>query len=143
MLLESKTTHKKSPPSIPDSGSRTNFDTGAVRDASIGKGLPSRIPPVALRKLAKRFEDGAVKYPDGKSGPNWMIGIPMSRFYDAIVRHSMQAAEGNTDEDHIGAVLWNAAAWAWTESEIEAGRLPIELNDLPFHPNGTVARHRK
>lgn len=125
---------------IPDSGTRTNFDTGAVRDAAIGKGLPSRIPPIALRKLARRFEDGAAKYPDGERGPNWMSGIPLSRFYDAIQRHSMQAAEGNPDEDHLGAVLWNAVAWAWTENEINCGRLPIELNDLPFHPNGTVAR---
>jgi len=128
---------------IPDSGARTSFDTGAVRDASIGKGLPSRIPPIALRKLAKRFEDGAIKYPDSERGPNWMSGIPLSRFYDAIVRHSLQAAEGNRDEDHLGAVLWNAAAWAWTENEINEGHLPIELNDLPFHPSGPVARIRK
>jgi hypothetical protein len=128
---------------IPDSGARTSFDTGAVRDAAEGKGLPSRIPPIALRKLAKRFEDGAIKYPDGASGPNWMSGIPLSRFYDAIVRHAIQAAEGNHDEDHLGAVLWNAAAWAWTANEINEGRLPLKLNDLPFHPGGPVARNRK
>jgi hypothetical protein len=128
---------------IPDSGARTNFDTGAVRDAAEGKGLYSRIPPIALRKLAKRFEDGAIKYPDGDKGPNWMQGIPLSRFYDAIHRHSTQAAEFDTSEDHLGAVLWNAAAWAWTESEINEGRLPESLNNLPFHPNGPVARGRK
>lgn len=126
---------------IPDSGSRTHFDTGAVRDASVGKGLPSRIPPIALRKLAKRFEDGAAKYPDGPNGPNWMIGIPLSRFYDAIVRHSLQAAEGDESEDHLGAVLWNASAWAWTAAEIASGCLPPELNDLPFHPEGPALRH--
>ncbi|CAB4163597.1 hypothetical protein UFOVP806_30 [uncultured Caudovirales phage] len=127
---------------IPDSGARTSFETGAVRDASVGKGLPSRIPPIALDALAKRFEDGAIKYPDSDHGPNWMKGIPLSRFYDAICRHVSKAAQGHLDEDHLGAVMWNAAAWLWTENEIQAGRLPIELNDLPFHPNGPVQRKR-
>lgn len=131
------------PPSIPDSGTRTNFSTGAVRDAAPGKGLPSRVPPCALDSLEKRFEDGAAKYNDDEHGPNWMKGIPLSRFFDAIQRHSRKAAQGHTDEDHFGAVLWNAAAWLWTYTEIEAGRLPAELNDLPFHPHGIFARNRK
>lgn len=126
---------------IPDSGTRTNFSTGAVRDAATGKGLFSRIPPIALRKLAIRFEDGSIKYPDGEHGPNWMRGIPLSRFFDAIQRHSISAAEGKTDEDHLGAVLWNASAWAWTENEINEGRLPVTLNDLPFHPAMVANRH--
>lgn len=115
---------------IPDSGTRTNFDTGAVRDAAPGKGFPSMIPPIAIRKLAARFEEGARKY-----GPrNWMKGIPLSRYQDAITRHTLQAAEGDTSEDHLGAVLWNAAAWAWTYDAIKAGALPRELMDLPYHP---------
>lgn len=113
---------------LPDSGDRTNFSTGAVRDAMQGKGLPSLIPPQAIIRLARRFEDGAAKY----SRNNWMKGIPLSRFQDAIQRHLLAAAEGKTDEDHLGAVLWNAAAWIWTEDEIAAGRLPAELDDLPY-----------
>lgn len=113
---------------LPDSGERTEFGTGAVRDAAPGKGLPSAIPPVAIRKLAKRFEDGAAKY----GARNWMKGIPLSRYQDAILRHTLQAAEGDASEDHLGAVLWNAAAWAWTEEQIQAGKLPAELDDLPF-----------
>lgn len=133
----------RSAPKIPDSGTRTNFSTGAVRDAAPGKGLPSRVPPCALDSLEKRFEDGAAKYNDDEFGPNWMKGIPLSRFYDAIQRHSRKAAQGHDDEDHLGAVLWNTSAWLWTYAEIEAGRLPAELNDLPFHPHGIFARNRK
>jgi len=115
---------------IPDSGTRTNFNTGAVRDAAPGKGLPSMIPFIAIRKMAARFEEGARKY-----GPrNWMKGIPLSRYFDALWRHSMQAAEGDESEDHLGAVLWNAAAWAWTYEQIKLGKLPRELMDLPYHP---------
>ena len=117
-----------SQPSLPDSGDRTNFDTGAVRDAMSGKGLPSLIPPEAIRRCARRFEDGAAKY----GLHNWMKGIPLSRYQDAITRHTLAAAEGQTDEDHLGAVLWNAAAWVWTQDEIEAGRLPASLDDRPY-----------
>jgi len=93
-----------------------------------GKGWPSEIPPVAIRKMAKRFEDGGTKYNRG----NWRLGIPLSRYYDAIWRHSMDWAEGKTDEDHMGAMLWNCACAAWTEEAIACGRLPKELDDLPY-----------
>jgi hypothetical protein len=122
-------------PTIPDSGTRTNFDTGAVRDAAPGKGSPSLIPPCALRSLARRFEDGAVKY----ERLNWLKGIPLSRFQDAIARHTLAASEGQSDEDHLGAVLWNAAAWMETERRIKLGTLPKELDDLPYR-NAPVAR---
>lgn len=113
---------------LPDSGARTSFDTGAVRDASEGKGLPSEIPPCALRRIASRFAEGAVKYERG----NWRKGIPITRYLDAIARHSWASAEGRTDEDHEGAIAWNAVAMIWTLEEIEAGRLPKSLDDRPF-----------
>lgn len=121
---------------LPDSGTRTGFDTGAVRDGAEGKGLPSSIPYIAIRKLSQRYEDGRSKYPDTDGKPNWQRGIPLSRYQDAIIRHSYQWAEGDTSEDHLGAVLWNAAGAAWTEEEINAGRLPSELDDLPFRKKG-------
>ena len=113
---------------LPDSGSRSEFTTGAVRDAMSGKGLPSLIPPEAIRRLACRFEDGATKY--GRD--NWQKGIPLSRYHDAIVRHTLAAAEGEREEDHLGAVLWNAAAWIWTEDQIRDGLLPGELDDRTY-----------
>jgi hypothetical protein len=113
---------------LPDSGERSEFVTGAVRDASEGKGIPSEIPPEAIRRLAARFEQGAQKYARG----NWRKGIPLSRYFDAITRHALAAAEGRTDEDHLAGVLFNAVAWLWTEDMINAGKLPAELDDLPF-----------
>jgi hypothetical protein len=113
---------------LPDSGKRTVYGTGAVRDASEGKGHFRSIPPVALRKLAERFEAGAKKYSDG----NWRKGIPLSHYQDSATRHLLAWAEGKTDEDHMGAVLWNAACAAWTEEAIRNGDLPVELDDLPF-----------
>lgn len=93
-----------------------------------GKGLPSEIPPIAIRLIAQRFEDGALKYSRG----NWRKGIPLSRYQDAIMRHTLAWAEGDLAENHLAAVGWNMAAAAWTEEEVNAGRLPAELDDLPF-----------
>lgn len=117
---------------LPDSGGRTEFATGAVRDAMAGKGQPSRIPPDFIRSVARRYEDGAAKYPDSNGKPNWMHGIPLSRYLDAICRHSLQMAEGDTTEDHVGAVGWNAASFQWTLAQIEAGKLPKELDDRHY-----------
>ena len=113
---------------LPDTGARTVYPTGAVRDASTGKGHFHSIPPSALRRLAKRFEDGALKY----SKNNWMKGIALSHYQDSLLRHTLAWAEGDTSEDHLGAILWNAAAMDWTEQAIAAGCLPSELNDLPY-----------
>ena len=47
---------------LPDSGERTEFETGSVRDSMEGKGMPSLIPISALRSCSKRFAEGAEKY---------------------------------------------------------------------------------
>ena len=119
------------PKTLPDSGSRSKFETGAVRDAAAGKGHFSDIPPCALRAIAKRFEDGAAKYERG----NYRKGIPLSRYFDSAMRHLLQWSEGDDTEDHAGAVLWNMACGLWTLEAIQAGELPGTLNDLPFRKN--------
>lgn len=111
---------------LPDSGARTNFETGAVRDAMAGKGLPSCIPTIALRAVSKRFEDGALKY--GRD--NWQKGIPVSRYIDSIYRHLWAFMEGCNEEDHLSAVMWNAMALYDTVDSIENDILPSELWDI-------------
>jgi hypothetical protein len=111
---------------LPDSGARSEFTTGAVRDASEGKGNPSLIPVDALRAVARRFEDGATKY--GRD--NWKQGIPLSRYVDSLYRHLWQFLEGDTTEDHAGAIIWNAMCLTQTKKWVDEGKLPSELNDL-------------
>jgi hypothetical protein len=113
-------------PTLPDSGARSEFATGAVRDASEGKGNPSLIPIDALRAVSKRFEDGATKY--GRD--NWQQGIPLSRYVDSLYRHLWQFMEGDDTEDHAGAIIWNAMCLTQTKKWVDQGRLPKELNDL-------------
>ncbi len=111
---------------LPDTGDRSEFDTGAVRDASEGKGIPSLIPIEALRAVSRRFEDGATKY--GRD--NWKKGIPLSRYVDSLYRHLWQFMEDDKTEDHAGAIIWNAMCLTQTKKWIEDGKLPSDLNDL-------------
>ena len=95
-------------PTLPDSGARSEFATGAVRDASEGKGNPSLIPIDALRAVSKRFEDGATKY--GRD--NWQQGIPLSRYVDSLYRHLWQFMEGDDTEDISERKQEDDDAWA-------------------------------
>lgn len=121
-----KAAEKHLNPTLPDSGARSEFKTGAVRDAMSGKGTPSLIPIEALRAVSKRFEDGATKY--GRD--NWKKGIPLSRYVDSLYRHLWQLMEDDQAEDHGGAVIWNAMCLIQTKKWISEGKLPEELNDL-------------
>ena len=111
---------------LPDSGERSEINSGAVRDAMAGKGMPSLIPIDALRKVAKRFEDGAHKY--GRD--NWKLGIPASRYVDSLYRHLWALMEDDEAEDHGGAVIWNAMCLVQTLEWVKQGKLPKDIDDL-------------
>lgn len=121
---------------VKDSGKREEFNTGSRRDTREGKGRYDLLPPAALRRLARHYEAGAVKYGDR----NWEKGQPLSRYLDSAMRHLVAYLEGQRDEDHIIACAWNCFAIAATEDRIARGLLPKELNDLPayFAPTPTV-----
>ena len=99
-----------------DSGERSQFETGALRDTADGKGRYDLIPGDALKRIAQLYERGAKKYNDR----NWEKGIPASRCMDSMLRHAHQASEAlalcqngdaNEDpEDHLAAVCFNAMA---------------------------------
>lgn len=72
-----------------------------------------------------------------------MKGIPLTRYVDSINRHLWAWEEGDTSEDHLGAILWNAGCAAWTEEAIRNKVLPEELNDLPFRPHGNPGKKTK
>ena len=90
---------------IPDSGAKRTFPSGAWRDNADGKGRYDLLPPAGIFAVAKRFEDGAKKYGDN----NWQkgSGMPMEVFYDSAMRHLFKAMAGQTDEDHLAAAAWN------------------------------------
>ena len=110
-----------------DSGERRDFATGSVRDVRRGKGRFDLRPPHAQTRIAKHYENGAVKYDDR----NWEKGQPLSIYLDSAARHINHILSGDIDEDHAAAVCWNMEALMETKYRIELGILPKELNDLP------------
>ena len=111
---------------IKDSGDRRVFGTGSVRDMAEGKGRYDLIPYEAIRRLAVHYEAGAKKYGDH----NWQKGQPIHVLVDSMLRHAEKVKAGFEDEDHLAAVMWNAAAIIWTREQIRAGALPEELETV-------------
>lgn len=105
---------------IKDSGDRTEFETGAVRDMHEGKGRCDLLPACVLLRLARHYENGARKY----GVRNWQ-GIPCYSFADSAMRHLLKYMDGQTDEDHLIAAIWNLCGLAWTEEKRP------ELMDIP------------
>ena len=108
-------------PGIEDSGSRTEFKTGAVRDMHEGKGDMVSLPTAAILRLSKHYENGAKKY--GRW--NYSKGIPVSSFLDSALRHLFKYLDGWDNEDHLSACAFNVLG----AMEMEAKHK--ELIDLP------------
>ena len=92
---------------IKDSGDRTEFETGAVRDMREGKGRMDLLPWSAIMEVSKHCENGAKKYGEH----NVDKGIPTSSLCDSAARHLAKYLEGWTDEPHLVAAAWNLL-WA-------------------------------
>lgn len=109
---------------IKDSGERTEFETGAVRDMHEGKGDMASLPFAALLRLSKHYER-AKKY--GRW--NYTKGILVSSFMDSALRHIVKYLDGQVDEDHLCAAAWNLMGAMWTEEKRP------ELQDIPARMN--------
>jgi hypothetical protein len=106
-----------------DSGKRQDFETGARRDVQDDKPRYDLVSIIALKRIAELLGRGAAKYGDR----NWEKGIPLDRYYASMFRHMIQWAEGDTSEDHLAAVCFNAMGIMHTEQLILWGDLPLEL----------------
>jgi hypothetical protein len=82
------------------------FNTGSQRDSREGKGRLDLLPPLAILRVAKVYEQGAVKYGDR----NWELGQPQDRFMDSALRHLFQWQAGKRDEDHLAHAAFNILA---------------------------------
>ena len=105
--------YKKKKPGIKDSGERTVFPTGGVRDMHEGKGRMDLLPWAAIMEVSKHCEAGAKKYGEH----NVDRGIPTSSLCDSGMRHLAKYLDGWTDEPHLLAAAWNLL-WA-IEMEIK------------------------
>lgn len=107
---------------IKDSGERTEFSTGAVRDMHAGKGDMASIPWEAVLRLSRHYENGADKYERW----NFRKGIPVSSFIDSACRHLAKYQCGQDDEDHLAAAAFNVLGAMLMENTLP------EMQDLPL-----------
>ena len=107
---------------IKDSGERTEFASGAVRDMHEGKGDMASIPWEAVLRLSKHYESGAKKYQRW----NFRKGIPVSSFIDSACRHLAKYQCGMDDEDHLSAAAFNILGAMLMENTMP------EMQDLPL-----------
>ena len=106
---------------IKDSGERTEFPSGAVRDMHTGKGRYDLLPWNAIDELAKHCENGAIKYGER----NCEKGIYIHSLLDSGIRHLSSYMRGQKEENHLRAAMWNVAM------AIEMELLHSELQDIP------------
>lgn len=154
---------------IKDSGNRTEFNTGAVRDIQDEKGRCDLLPlgvvaglmedvcvdniltlinkfmhtgetmplydaimnfvqmeektmPQFVLDLSMHYKQGAEKYGER----NWEKGIPLHSYIDSGVRHFLKHIDGQTDERHDRAFVWNILGAIWTMEH------KPEMIDIPF-----------
>ena len=108
---------------IKDSGARTEFSTGAVRDMKRGVGRMDLLPWYGIMEVSKHCEEGAEKYGEH----NVDKGIPLHSLCDSAARHLAKFIAGETDEDHLRAAAWNLL-WALNQRKTHP-----ELDDLYSH----------
>lgn len=97
---------------VKDSGERQQFDSGMMRDTSVGKTEWHRVfEGPLLERWAEHLTKGAAKYPDIPDGSaNWTLAsgqAELARFRASAARHFAQWMRGDTDEDHAAAVVFN------------------------------------
>ena len=107
---------------IKDSGERTQFDTGAVRDMHQGKGRMDLLPWNAIMEVSKHAENGAKKYGEH----NVDRGIPVHSLIDSGLRHTAKFIPGQTDDPHLTAAVWNLLL------ALEMTLTKPEMNDVPW-----------
>lgn len=118
-----------------DSGKRSEYASGMVRDTEEGKARFDLVFPEGVpyaEQMVTRFADlmarGAEKY----SERNWEKARgreELARYRSSALRHLIQWMTGETDEDHAAAVMFNIlagetvkyrmgnAAWAYPHPE--------------------------
>ncbi|MGD9126060.1 MAG: DUF4406 domain-containing protein [Planctomycetia bacterium] len=123
--------------SLPDSGSRQQFESGAVRDEATDKPRLELISPFAEVRLGHHLRRGAEKY----TPRNWEAGIPFDRCIASLKRHIAAYQMRDESEDHLAAILANAMFLAHYEAMISVGILPRSLDDRPVYLPATSEKN--
>ena len=80
--------------------------------------------PECILEVSMHYKQGAEKYGER----NWEKGIPLHSYIDSGVRHFLKHIDGQTDERHDRAFVWNMLGAIWTmEHKPEMIDIPFEL----------------
>lgn len=86
------------------------------------------IHDLMLNRIQALLERGAEKY----GAWNWQRGAPMSRVYDSLFRHLIQAYLGDTSEDHLAAVGCNLMFLMVYEHQLHTGKGFMDEDGTPI-----------
>lgn len=117
-----------------DSGKRSEYTSGMVRDTQEGKPrfdllLPKGIPyeKQMLTRFAELMARGAEKYDER----NWERAEgheELERYYSSAMRHLIQWVSGEEDEDHAAAIMFNVMAGEFVKFKLENPPKILEAN---------------
>ncbi len=99
------------------------FASGAVRSSDAQSTRYDLISPIALRRLAETYAEGARKYNDY----NWTKGFPYSDVMNHLQKHLEQWKCGDDSEDHLAHAMFGLATLMHYE---ETKR--YELDDIQY-----------
>lgn len=102
-----------------DSGQREAFASGMVRDVQTDKTLYHLVfSGPMFKRWAELLTRGAVKYGED----NWTLAngeAELKRFRASAVRHFYQWLQGDTDEDHAAAVIFNINGYEYVKGRLK------------------------
>ena len=112
---------------IEDSGERTVFDSGMVRDTATGKiDFTLALDGPMFDRWAEHLTRACVnkdgtpsKYPPR----NWMLARgekELERFRVSAMRHMRDWMRGKTNEDHAAAVFFNINGYEYLKAKMDA-----------------------
>jgi hypothetical protein len=103
---------------VKDSGERKQFESGMQRDVTTGKvRYDLAFDGPMFHRYAVHLTKGAEKY----TPRNWMQADSEEewrRFRESGIRHFVQWMNGDTDEDHAAAVIFNMNGMAYVEEKL-------------------------
>ena len=107
-----------------DSGERQQFASGMQRDVTEGKISYHLIRSGPMfKRWAELMTRGAVKYNED----NWLMADSegeLKRFKVSAARHFEQWFDGDTDEDHAAAVIFNMNGYEYVLARLEEEEYP-------------------
>ena len=91
-------------------------ENGGNRDIAEDKLDYTLLPITALNRITQHYVNGLKKY--GRD--NWKkLSTPedIERYKQSMFRHLIQYLEGQDNEDHLAAIVWNAMSLLYFEEK--------------------------